>query len=474
MSAKRISIKSKVLHMQFLLVAPILTMMATAFMFNDFLMFKTSIEKQYLATSKVLALSIAPTLAFLDKIEATKILNSLDSEPSIVSARVFDRQGELFAQFRDSETPSIIKDFSEICTRSKRVQSHFIFHYDIEGDNPGTICLEADLKVFADEFERYALMMFAVVFASFVLAYLLAYWLQHDLSRPIMRLAETTKDVSNSGDYSLRMGDAENTIAEIETFAGEFNRMLEQIQTRDERILHEKDAAEAANRAKSVFLANISHELRTPMHGILSFARFGQQKIDTASKEKIKSYFDEINDSGSRLMSLLNDLLDLSKLEAGKVVYSMKRDDLCEVVRASGNELRAFAEERGLKIEAIGDTTEAIATFDAEKMMQVLRNILSNAIKFSDKGSTIHTQVENLPNKVRCTVSNRGVGIPASELESVFDKFTQSSKTRTGAGGTGLGLAICKETIRQHGGDIWAESELNAETRFIIELPKTA
>lgn len=107
-------------------------------------------------------------------------------------------------------------------------------------------------------------------------------------------------------------------------------------------------------------------------------------------------------------------------------------------------------------------------------MMQVLRNVLSNAIKFSENGTTIKTIVDETATHVRCSIVNRGVGIPKSELESIFDKFTQSSKTRTGAGGTGLGLAICKETVKQHGGDIWAESELNKETKFIIELPKAS
>lgn len=238
------------------------------------------------------------------------------------------------------------------------------------------------------------------------------------------------------------------------------------------KILREKEAAEEANRAKSAFLANISHELRTPMHGILSFARFGQQKIDTATKEKLKSYFDEISESGTRLMSLLNDLLDLSKLEAGKVEYSMKADDFLVVAKAAISESEAFVEEKGLSVELQCNANEAVAVFDQSKMLQVIRNILLNAIKFSEKGSTIKCVAEVLDAKVRCSVINQGVGIPHDELEAIFNKFTQSSKTRTGAGGTGLGLAICKEIVKQHRGEIWAESEPNGETKFIFELPR--
>lgn len=228
------------------------------------------------------------------------------------------------------------------------------------------------------------------------------------------------------------------------------------------------------SQSKSFFLANMSHELRTPMHGILSFARFGQQKIQTATKEKLKSYFDEIHDSGTRLLTLLNDLLDLSKLESGTVNYSINILDLvatCEIVIS---ELQAFAEEKKLKVEIISGEKPVMASFDQEKIIQVLRNLLSNAIKFSSENSLIQTKIQKQDNSVRVTVINHGIGIPKNELESIFDKFIQSSKTKTGAGGTGLGLAISREIIRQHDGRIWAECENNNETHFIFEIPLAA
>ena len=232
--------------------------------------------------------------------------------------------------------------------------------------------------------------------------------------------------------------------------------------------------AERANLAKTVFLANMSHELRTPMHGILSYARFGQQKIESAPKEKLKSYFDEIYESGSRLMTRLNALLDLSKLEAGKVVYAIQERDLVEVAAVIKSEMQAFATEKGLTIELKHEAQAALAAFDQERIMQVLRNLVSNAIKFSIGGAPVRIELSTVGHGIRCAVVNRGVGIPRDELKTVFDKFVQSSKTKSGAGGTGLGLAICKEIVEQHHGKIWAESDPGGETRFIFEIQEAA
>jgi PAS domain S-box-containing protein len=231
-------------------------------------------------------------------------------------------------------------------------------------------------------------------------------------------------------------------------------------------------AAENANKLKSAFLANMSHELRTPLHGILSYARFGQQKIETAPLAKIKSFFDEIYESGSRLITLLNDLLDLSKLEAGKVEYSMEKASLSSVVESVISETKAFADEKGIKVKITSLLHKFGSTFDENRMMQVFRNLITNAIKFSHPGTTVKVEMEETEGCLRCRVVNQGVDIPTGELETIFDKFVQSSKTRTGAGGTGLGLAICKEIIRAHQGKIWAETISDGATVFVVEIPK--
>ena len=144
-------------------------------------------------------------------------------------------------------------------------------------------------------------------------------------------------------------------------------------------------------------------------------------------------------------MTLLNDLLDLSKLEAGKVVYAIQERDLVEVAAVIKSEMQAFATEKGLTIELKHEAQAALAAFDQERIMQVLRNLVSNAIKFSIGGAPVRIELSTVGHGIRCAVVNRGVGIPRDELKTVFDKFVQSSKTRA-ARRHRLGLAICKES----------------------------
>lgn len=235
--------------------------------------------------------------------------------------------------------------------------------------------------------------------------------------------------------------------------------------------------AEKANQLKSEFLANMSHELRTPLNSILGFSRAGLRRIDKWSNEEHAENLELIQDGGERLLSLLNNLLDLSKLEAGATSYEMREHNLHRVISELMVQLRSLFEEKNLSLEIAESNFEPIAVFDKEKIEQVVINLVSNAIKFSPEGTTIHIEYDRKEERdgifLFCAIKDEGVGIPEDELEDVFNKFTQSSKTKTGAGGTGLGLAICKEIIEQHHGYIWVENNSDGGATFIFKLPVT-
>jgi signal transduction histidine kinase len=232
-----------------------------------------------------------------------------------------------------------------------------------------------------------------------------------------------------------------------------------------------KKMAEAANNAKSAFLSNVSHELRTPMHGILSFASFGIKKYATANPEKLLDYFQKIRQSGESLLMLLNDLLDLAKLESGKIEFRFKPANINSLIDNVIEENSVLALQRNLTIccEYIESPQKII--IDSDKIKQVLRNLLNNAIKFSPSGGIISVVSFKKADSIVVSVQDQGAGIPENELESVFDKFVQSSKNNTSAGGTGLGLPICREIIDAHKGRIWAENNPDIGAKLSFEIP---
>jgi len=258
---------------------------------------------------------------------------------------------------------------------------------------------------------------------------------------------------------------------------------LVEARTREMRLA--LDSAEAANRAKSEFLANMSHELRTPMHAIIAYTKIGLEKIGAGNPQmdKLAQNLSRIDQSAARLLVLLNDLLDLSKLESGKMHYQMESADLGELVTAVANEFHAIAGIR--KIELLVEANNRCEfSCDKTRIGQVIRNLLSNAIKFTPEGNRVRvsTCLDRSPPRsgkspnavveaVHFSVEDEGVGIPEGELESVFDKFVQSSKTKTGSGGTGLGLSISREIVTAHGGRIWARNNPGAGATFHFVIP---
>jgi signal transduction histidine kinase len=263
--------------------------------------------------------------------------------------------------------------------------------------------------------------------------------------------------------------------------------LAQQIEERTRQLRLAKEEAERANRAKTDFLNNMSHELRTPLHAILAFSQFGEKRATGAEDQKLTDYFQKIYASGVRLTALVSDLLDLAKLEAGEFMLNLKQENLIAIISEVTCELEGVAENRQIQFAVPDIEDQVMANVDAVRFAQVIRNLCSNAVKFSSPGSRVAIRVQ--PDWIltgrptadqgirripawRIAVQDQGVGIPEDEVEAIFDKFFQSTKTRTGAGGTGLGLPICRELVHAHRGTIKAFNRPEGGAVFEILIPK--
>lgn len=316
-----------------------------------------------------------------------------------------------------------------------------------------------------------------IIFVILVVCFFLSTEFHKIITDPITQLVHITRRVSMQKSYHLRVKKKSND--EIGLLVDSFNDMLSVIEMNNKSLLQAKEESERLNKIKTEFLSNMSHELRTPLHAILGFSQHGYEGFDTIDPKSLKEYFKDINDSGQRLINLLNNLLDLAKLDSGKEKLDITPVNIADLVDNCGRSVSDLMSAKSITFHTRYGDELPLVPLDQMKISQAIVHLLVNSVKFTPEGKKIFVEVHNHAPKnskkgkknIIITVRDQGVGIPEDELDYIFDKFTQSSKTRTGAGGTGVGLSLCKYIVELHGGYIKASNAEDEGAIFTIILP---
>jgi len=457
--------------------------------------------------AEIIGFNSGAAMAFKDEAAATATLSALKAKDDIVAAALYIPEGKVFAHYSqgDKRLPSSLPSHSQ--ENGYRFEGGYLQVFQkvtMNGERVGTLYMLSDMRQWNLRAKRYTGIIVIVVLICSSLALLLSSRLQKLISKPILHLEDTMRMVSSNKNYEIRAtrfyGD------EIGRLIDGFNTMLSEIQLRDsalqrannelqtstheleveiihrkrtqDELLTAKQAAEQASRAKSAFLANMSHELRTPLNAIIGYSEMLEEEVQDSGRISNVRDLQKIQAAGKHLLALINDVLDLSKIEAGKMQLHIEafeiQDMIGEIVTtltpAIGKNENAFQLRMPKGIGTMrGDVT---------KVRQILLNLLSNSCKFTDHGS-ISLEVDRLRTAgqdwIRFRVGDTGIGISTEQQENLFQEFTQADISISRKyGGTGLGLAISHRFVQMMKGRIMVESALGQGSVFTVDLPVQA
>jgi signal transduction histidine kinase/CheY-like chemotaxis protein len=489
------------------LVATVLT--SAFFVSKDYRRYERGLRKQLSTVAAIVAHNAGPALDFADQDSATVLLKSLSSEPSVVTACLYDRAGALFARYEPTKRERCAP--RRVAAMDSRA-GFVALERDVRGASRsvGALVVRAHTRQLEQRLRDLMLFALLVVGLGLLLAVAAAGVLQRLLSRPLLHLAGAAKQIAEDRDYALRV--EVDSRDETGTLCQAFNEMLGRIQTshrelkahqqqleatvqkRTERLSSKTEQlseanveleraieratalaveAQAANSAKGQFLANMSHEIRTPMNAVVGMSDLlAETSLDSTQSD----YVEMIRGSAADLLRIIEDILDFSRIEAGQLVIGEESFSLRNVVTHAMGLLRPRAQTKAL--EFVAETDEALPELivgDPVRVRQVLINLINNAIKFTHEGSVkvnvAHELVDGEP-MIYFSIADTGIGVDPAKHGTVFQSFSQAdaSTTRT-YGGTGLGLAIAKELVERMGGEIGLDSAIGSGSTFFFTIP---
>ena len=504
MNLQNLSIRRKLILITMLTSSLALLLSSASFLIYDLISFRHLLTQDLTTQAEIIGYNSAAAMAFKDEPAATATLSALKVKGDIVAAVLYNPDGKMFAQyFRNDKTlPAFLPSRSP--GEGYRFEGRYLevwYEVTLNGERLGTLFLQSDMRQWSTRAKRYASICLVFVLISGFFAFLVSSKLQKVISAPIVHLEDTMRMVSANKNYEVRA--VKSYADEIGSLIDGFNTMLSDIQNRDtalrgannelqtrtqeleEEIAHRKQAqeellkakyvAEEASRAKSTFLANMSHELRTPLNAIIGYSEMLEEEAQDAATVDTVQDLRKIKSAGRHLLALINDVLDLSKIEAGKMGLHLETFDVAGTIEEIVTTLRPAIDKNSntLRVHLADDV--GMMRADITKVRQILLNLLSNACKFTDHG-TISVDVDQRTEEgmdwLRFRVTDTGIGISTKQKKNLFQEFAQADTSIARKyGGTGLGLAITQRFVQLMKGRIGVESQPGEGSIFTVYLP---
>ena len=472
------SLKNKLRVIILLTSGIVLFLASVAFVTNDILTFRRNMVTDLFVLTELVGINSTAGLLFKDNFAVEENMQALKANKHIVFAKIFNKKNKLFVTyFKKDVDKTSLPNFPTL-TEHQNIRDNYIFNiskdyvdifrkiYTNKNKFVGTVYIRSDLEAFYKHLFWAGSIITIIIILSLLLALILAFKFQKVLTAPIDSLLATMKAVSKFKDYSLSARKVNND--ELGTLVDSFNDMLAQIKNHETELAKARDQAMAANQAKSAFLANMSHELRTPLNGILGYAQILNK--DRKLNEQQKTGISIIQRSGDYLLTLISDILDLSKIEAGKLEIFPAEFHLKPFLNSLAELFKMRAQQKEIEfVYKFPDNLPIGVSGDEKRLRQIVINLLGNAIKFTKQGQ-VSFSVEYYDNKFIFKIIDSGIGIAKEELENIFLPFQQAGDKNSKEQGTGLGLSITKKLIDRMGGTLHVDSLLGQGSTFWVEL----